>query len=197
MGQRSEETGAVSEDKYLREFYVHGSHGQFPFAVLVTKSHFLVLGRQVGWEDGGDAGKHDEYTKTVVPRTKYMAIWLGKDPKKNEAIGNSLLIRLTDNGDPPHWYMYVGGEHIYTFRLADDILKYTSSLGRGGLAYLYATCEHGTVRLNEGWIVPNYMLEQENQYEQKHSMYNLGQLAQHIASRTSRREHHRRSQNHQ
>lgn len=169
--------GAVSKDKVIREYYTHGAFGQFPFSVIVTKTHFMVLGRAMDWRSPSGAsdlgGKQDDYNMTIVPRTEYEEVWAGKDPKLKEAEGNTVLIRLTKNGDLPDWYVFIGGNRVYTFRLADRILKFASPLGKGGIGYPYAICEHGTVRLNEGWIVPNHMLEQENPYEQRHSMYKL------------------------
>jgi hypothetical protein len=134
-------------------------NGGRPFKVNVDSDKITVFKRT-------NIKDHDappEYNKQVL-KTKYESIFVGKDPKVKQSVGNTCLIKLS-----AHEYIYIG-EMIYSFKIPDEIVKYKSPVGNSAVPYPYAIGTENTYLLTEYTYIPNNMREAGDPYKQYYGL---------------------------
>lgn len=131
-------------------FFTHDNGGR-PFAVVVTDS--LLTVRSLKWTKAMKSMTSDEvaqpkhlgkyYPIVVVPPTRYVKLFVGRDPmctqykNKDNFIGNSMLAELPSTG-PKRRYVHISGAVVSFYELDDVITGYASPVGRSDVTYEYA-----------------------------------------------------------
>lgn len=126
-----------------RPYLVSIDRDRFTVHAIPSRTHY-ILDKDVSRHDGRN---HWMYIDPIIPRTKYIKIWIGRSPKNKMTKfsggfgrlfnGNSILIQISDTK-----YMFVGQE-IFEFHTKYPIVSFLSPVGNNDVPYPFAIDQAG------------------------------------------------------
>jgi hypothetical protein len=158
--------GATSMSSGQTKKYLIHDNGGRPFQVNITHDQFTVYRQSKVAESGkGYIFYEGDYDKVLVKPTKYLKLYVGKDPNYGKKFdGNTILAQVSAKK-----YMYIG-EEIFTFTITDDITGYKSPIQGSDVAYAYARGTKNTYLMIEKTFIPNDELRTVDPYDQLYGM---------------------------
>jgi len=150
-------------------YYVYG--GDSPFKVILTEDTVSVFRRKRirknATDEELDRWLDSPYVVQVLKPTKYSKVYVGRN-NHNSTVGSSVLVLLSDNV-----WLYIG-EKLYVLNLNEDIIGYYSH-GSGMFKSAYAVGKKHTYLINARVFIPNYLITQNDVYNQYYGFDDDGQ----------------------